>query len=450
MSQRLLLAFAMLLISAGPTVAQPSPAPDATVQRWLASSLDGWLAVYRRLHAHPELSQQERETSTLVAAELTRAGYAVTTGVGGFGVVGVLRNGPGATLLLRGDMDALPVLEQTDLPYRSQVSSRNSAGESVPVMHACGHDLHVTNLLASAAFLAQQRGLWSGTLLIVAQPAEELGEGASAMIADGLFKRFPRPDFALALHLDPELPAGKVAAISGWAAANVDSLDLTIHGRGGHGARPQDTSDPIVTAAHFITALQTLVSRRNDPQQPAVITVGSIHGGAKHNVIPDAVALQLTVRSYSDGVRSSLLADIAQLARDLCKAFECPKPPQLVVKEQHTPAVYNDPELATGALRVFRDVLGPPAIATLPPTMGGEDFGLYGKTLRIPSLLFRLGATPQTTFAASSRPGAPPPPGLHSSRFAPDAALSLRTGVRSTVALALDLFASAAARDAAP
>jgi amidohydrolase len=413
---------------------------DPAVQGWFDASQERWIGLYRGLHAKPELSRQERETAALVARELQSAGYQVTTGVGGFGVVGLLQNGVGKTLLLRGDMDALPVLEQTELPFRSRVQALDASGQSVSVMHACGHDIHITNLLASAAYLAEHRSEWSGTLVVIAQPAEEIGEGASAMIAAGLFKRFPRPDYAIALHVDADLPAGKVAANPAWAAANVDSVDLTILGRGGHGARPQDASDPIVTAAHFVTALQTLVSRRNDPQQPAVITVGSIHGGTKHNVIPDSVHLQLTVRSYSDAVRAQLLADIEQLARDLCKAFECPKPPKLEVKEKHTPAVYNDPNLTATASKLFQQVLGEHALGQLPPTMGGEDFGVYGKTLSVPSLLYRLGATPAAVHRASHRPGAAPVPGLHSSRFAPDAPLTLRTGVRSMVGLVLALL----------
>jgi len=433
-----------LLLCAVPLRAQPAaPAPqspDALLQGWLGGSLESWLGIYRKLHANPELSLQEQQTAALVAGELQRAGYQVTTGVGGFGVVGVLRNGSGPTLLLRGDMDALPVEEQTGLAYASRVRAKNDSGELVPVLHACGHDLHVTNLLASAAFMAAQRTLWSGTLLIVAQPAEELGEGASRMIAAGLFDRFPRPNYALALHVDPEALAGQVAATPGWVAANADSVDITLFGRGGHGARPQAAVDPIVVAAHFITALQTLVSRRNDPQQPAVVTVGSIHGGTKHNVIPDSVALQLTVRSYSDAVREQLLSGIRQLARDQCAAFGCPKPPEVRVKENYTPAVYNDPALARQAAAVFASALGPQAVVEIRPTMGGEDFGRFGRKLGVPSLLFRIGTASEAARRASKKPGAPPPPGLHSARFAPEAKPALQTGVRAMVNLALALL----------
>jgi amidohydrolase len=427
--------------SADALALEAPPEHDALVQRWLAGTIDGWLATYRQLHAHPELSLQERQTAALVARELTRAGYRVTTGVGGYGVVGLLDNGAGPTVLLRGDMDALPVAEQTGLPYASRVRAKNQQGTDGPVMHACGHDLHVVNLLAAAAFMAGQRSLWSGKLLIVAQPAEEIGEGASMMIKAGLLQRFPRPDYALALHVDAEIVAGHVGSVSGWAAANVDSVDVTLFGRGGHGARPSETVDPIVAAAYFVTALQTLVSRRNDPQQPAVVTVGSIHGGTKHNVIPDEVRMQLTVRSFSDPVRKLLLDGVAQLARDICSAFGCPKPPEVRVKENYTPAVYNDPQLEAAARKVFVAIFGEAAVEHPLATMGGEDFGRFARALGIPGLLFRLGAVSEQARLAAAQPGAAPLPTLHSSRFAPDAALALRSGVRATTGLLLALLA---------
>jgi amidohydrolase len=409
--------------------------PDATVSHWIDRQLPSYLELYRGIHAHPELAFQEQQTSALVARELKRAGYAVTERVGGFGVVGVLKNGPGRTLLLRGDMDALPVAEETGLAYASKVRAKDETGQPVSVMHACGHDLHVTNLLATAAFLAQQRAAWSGTLLIVAQPAEEQGEGALRMIDAGLFDRFPRPDYALAMHVDPDVMSGHVAIVSGWAAANSDAVDVKLYGRGGHGSRPQDAVDPIVLSAQYITALQTLVSRRNDPQQPAVITVGSIHGGTKRNVIPDSVQLLMTVRSYSDETRSRLLDGIAQLARDLSTAFGSPKAPEVKIKEAYTPAVWNDPKLATEATHVFQSVLGAQGVEPAQVPMTAEDFGRFGRQLKIPSLLIRLGATPEPQYQASKKPGGAPTPGLHTSRFTPDAPQTLRTGVRAMVAL---------------
>jgi amidohydrolase len=423
----------------------PVFAEDSALAHWLDERTPSYLELYRGLHQHPELSFQEQQTSELVARKLRDAGYSVTTSVGGFGVVAVLKNGPGHTLLLRGDMDALPVAEETGLPYASKVQAKDETGQLVSVMHACGHDLHVTNLLASATYLAEQRAQWSGTLLIVAQPAEEQGEGASRMIAAGLFEHFPKPDYALALHVDPDLESGHVAVVSGWAAANADSVDVTLYGRGGHGSRPQDTVDPIVLSAQYILALQTLVSRRNDPQQPAVVTVGAIHGGTKRNVIPDQVQLLLTVRSYSDETRARLLSGIGQLARDLSTAAGSPRPPEIKIKDNYTQAVYNDPQLAAAATQVFSAALGPSAIETVHAPMTAEDFGRFGRQLKIPSLLIRLGATPAATRKASQRAGAAPLPSLHSSRFAPDAPLTLRTGVRTFVALAISLLPRTAA-----
>ncbi len=417
-----------------------NPPHDARVRDWLEARLSGWVETYKHLHAHPELSLQEKETAALVARELTKVGYSVQTQVGGHGVVGLLRNGAGPTLMIRGDMDGLPVIEDTGLPYASKVRVKNDEGVTVGVMHACGHDVHVTNLLATAAFMAEHRQLWAGTLMIVAQPAEELGQGSSNMIADGLFKRFPRPDYALALHVSPQLAAGRVGYVSGWAFANVDSVDIAIHGRGGHGARPHQANDPIVTAAHLVTALQTLVSRRVDPQEAGVVTVGSFHGGTKHNVIPDSAHLQLTVRSYSDATRSELIDGIRQLARDVCRAFECAKPPTIRVKDNYTPAVYNDPGLTERAVGVFRAVLGADAVEAMKPTMGGEDFARYARQLKVPGLLFRLGAVAPAALERSRRKGGPPLPSLHSSRFAPDAARTLETGVRATANLALELL----------
>jgi hippurate hydrolase len=431
----------LLLVLPGLASAQAvAPAIDAAASRFADAEQPRYLELYRSIHSHPELAFQERQTSALVARELKGSGYMVTANVGGFGVVGVLKNGPGRTILIRGDMDALPIAEQTELPFASSIRAKDETGQAVAVMHACGHDLHVTNLLATAAFLARERAAWSGTLLIVAQPAEEQGEGARRMIEAGLFERFPKPDIAVAMHVDPDVTSGHVAVVSGWAAANADSVDVTLYGRGGHGSRPQDTVDPIVLSAQYITALQTLVSRRNDPQQPAVITVGSIHGGTKRNVIPDSVQLQMTVRSYSDETRTRLLDGIRQLARDMSTAFGSPKPPEIKIKESYTPAVYNDPNLAAEATRAFQSVLGPEGVEPGHVPMTAEDFGRYGRQLNIPSLLIRLGATPDARMQASKKPGAPPIPGLHTSRFVPDAPQALRTGVRAFAALVTALL----------
>jgi len=421
---------------------QVARADDAArIDAWVDEALGGLVDTYRFLHANPELSLHEANTAALVAESLRGAGYRVMERVGGHGVVGLLENGDGPTLLVRGDMDGLPVVEATGLPYASQVRASGEDGVSVGVMHACGHDIHVTNLIGTARLMADLRDHWRGSLVILAQPAEELGRGARMMIEDGLFDRIPLPDHAIALHVEGNLPAGWIGYVSGWAAANVDSVDITIHGRGGHGARPHSTIDPIVTAAHLVTQLQTIVSRRINPIEPAVVTVGSIHGGAKHNVIPDEVKLQLTVRSYSDAVRSQLLESIEQMARDTCVAFQCPQPPDVTIKDEYTPAMYNDPALAAKGAAVFSELLGAERVIALPAAMGGEDFGRYHRAKGFPAFLFRLGSVSAARFE-EARTGGDPLPSLHSSRYAPDPAPTLQTGVRATARLAFALLGS--------
>lgn len=416
---------------------------DPLVRAWLHRTLPSWVRRYEEVHAHPELSLAEHATAATVAAELERAGYRVTSGVGGTGVVGVLANGTGPVVLVRGDMDALPVKEETGLPYASRVTATLPDGNATGVMHACGHDVHTTALLAVATLLAEMRASWRGTLVAVAQPAEELGRGADAMIRDGLFTRVPKPDAVVALHVAADLAAGDVGITPGFHMANVDSVDVTIYGRGGHGARPHETVDPIVTAAHVVTALQTLVSRRVDPVEPAVVTVGAIHGGTKHNVIPDQVTLQLTVRSFRDDVRRTLLDGIAEITTDVCAAFRCPRSPLVKVKEEGTPAAYNDPALTAAARAVFTAAFGPAAVVERRPEMGGEDFGRYATAANAPGFMFRLGSIDRTALAASRKPGATALPGLHSSRYAPTPAPTLATGIRAMAHLVLSLLSRA-------
>ena len=436
-----------LLLGPGPAMqAEPlrrGVAPDVAtaIDARVAERLPRMLEHYRHLHAHPELSLHEEETAAYVARFLRERAFDVETGVGGHGVVGLLENGEGPVLLIRGDMDGLPVTEATDLPYASRMRTRNADGVLVGTMHACGHDVHVTNLLGTAAILGDLRDLWRGTLVILAQPAEEIGLGALQMIEDGLFDRVPAPDHGLALHVDGDLPVGSIGYVSGWAAANVDSLEITVHGRGGHGARPHQTVDPIAISAHIVTALQTIVSRRVDPSQPAVVTVGSIHGGTKGNVIPDEVRMALTVRSYSDEVRALLLASIREIATETCAAHRCTKPPDIVVKETYTPAVYNDPGLTAHAVEVFAALLGPDAVHAITPTMTGEDFGRYTRAAGFPTLLFRLGSVDSERWQQAQEEDGAPLPSLHSSRYAPEAEGTLRTGLRTMVRLALSLLA---------
>lgn len=400
-----------------------------------------WLTLYKDLHAHPELSLQEKRSAELIAQRMASAGYEVTASVGGHGVVGVMKNGNGPTVLIRGDMDALPVVEETELPYRSEVTVTRADGHTVGVMHACGHDMHQTVLVGTAETLAATRDRWRGTLVMIAQPAEEIGAGARAMIEDGLFERFPKPDYCLALHVADDLPAGDIGYTSGWALANVDSVDITIFGRGGHGSRPSQAVDPIVAAAHVIVALQTIVSRRVPAIEPGVVTVGSIHAGAKHNIIPNEAKMLLTVRSYTDETRKILLDGIRKITVNTCRAMGCPKDPDVVVREdEFTPATYNDPALTEAAVGVLKTLLGDEHVQYRKAKMGGEDFGRYPRYLGVPGFIYWLGSVQKDRYAESQKPGAPPLPSVHSSKYAPDPKPTIETGVKAMTSVALALL----------
>ncbi len=434
------LCLGLAALAAPQALAEVAGAQRQAIDHWLEPRMPGLIGRYQQLHSQPELSLQESKTAALVADQLRQAGYTVHEGIGGHGVAGVLANGPGPTLLIRGDMDALPVTEDTGLPYASKVTVENAAGDHVGVMHACGHDIHTVGMLGTAQLLAALRDDWRGTLIFVGQPAEELGSGSLAMIQDGLFERVGRPDFALALHVEPELAAGQVGYTMGWTGANVDSVDITIFGRGGHGARPHKAVDPIVTSAYLITQLQTLVSRRIAPREPAVVTVGSIHGGSKHNIIPEQVQLQLTVRSYADEVRQTLIEGIRGMARDTCASFQCPQPPAVSVRDHYTPSIYSDPALVRRAATLFKAQFGAEQVVNWPPSMGGDDFARYARTLKVPGMLFRIGTTDPERLRASRQPGGEPLPTLHSSHYAPEAAPALQTAVRAMSLLALELL----------
>ena len=400
------------------------------------------LALYKHLHANPELSFKENNTSERIAQELSEIGFSVTEGIGGFGIVAVMQNGEGPTLMLRTDMDALPVEEQTGLPYSSSTTATMADGNTVPVMHACGHDIHMTVLVGTARSLAANRDTWQGTLMLIAQPAEERGAGARLMLADGLFERFPRPDYNLALHVSAELPAGVIGYTRGYAMANVDSVDITVRGIGGHGAFPHQTKDPVVIAAQLILQLQTIVSREISPLEPAVITVGSIHGGSKHNIIGDSVELQLTVRSYSDETREYLLRRIEEISNGVARTAGLPDHllPEVKVRDEYTPSVFNHPELTDRAVTVLTIELGESNVRAVPPVMIGEDFARYGRSEPlIPSLLFWLGAVDpnlySTTMSQSDKL-----PSLHSPIFAPLLQPTIVTGVRALTTLAQNLL----------
>jgi amidohydrolase len=396
-------------------------------------------ALYKDLHQTPELSLHEEKTSAKLAGRLKTLGYDVTDHVGGFGVVAVMKNGKGPTVLMRADMDALPVEEKTGLPYASKVRTKDDSGVEVPVMHACGHDVHMTSLIGAATLLAKAKNRWRGTLVVIAQPAEEGGGGAKNMVKDGLLTRFPKPDFAISFHDLPFVPAGKVGVTSGYAMANVDSVDITIFGRGGHGSAPQNTVDPIVIAARTVLALQTIVARENDPRDPAVVTVGSIHGGTKHNIIPDQVKLQLTVRTYKEEVRNRVLAAIARIAKAESAAAGAPKPPTVIVDQDRVLAIYNDPALIKRLTTAFATALGASNVVEVPPLMAGEDFGEIGAAAKIPYALFWVGGTNPKTFEAADG-DMTKLPYLHSSEWAPDREPTLKMGTAALTLAVLELF----------
>lgn len=434
--------FAALLL---PFALQPSqdPAP-AAAGPWIEEALPGLVEVYQALHRAPELSFQEARTAAAMAGILDGLGFEVTTGIGGHGVAGTLRNGPGPVLLLRCDMDALPVAEATGLPYASQVTASNEDGSQTAVMHACGHDVHMTVWAGAATFLARHRDRWSGTLVCVAQPAEERGAGARMMLEDGLYARTDTPDYTLALHVTEQLPAGTVGFHPGYALANVDSVDLTVRGRGGHGSAPHSTHDPIALAARIIMGLQHIVSREVKPIEDAVVTVGSIHGGTKHNIIPDEVLMQLTVRSYTPEVRAQVLAAIERVATFEARAAGFPEdllPVVRVRQDEHTPAAWNDPELVARVNRILAPVLGAGRLVEVEASMGGEDFGRYAPAAGCPGYIFWLGVTENGLWQASRQAGAAPLAGIHTAGFTPDPAPSIRTGVTAMTTAALELLA---------
>ena len=410
---------------------------QAQVQKEYASLV----TFYKDLHAHPELSFQEERTARKVADELKQAGFAVTTKVGGNGVVGVWRNGSGPTILVRADLDALPVKEESGLAYASTNRAKDDQGNEVSVMHACGHDMHMTVFIGTARTLAALKDHWQGTLVLIGQPAEERVGGARQMIADGLFNRFPRPDYCLALHVNGSLAAGSVGYTEGYALANVDTVDITFRGVGGHGSAPHMTKDPIVLAAQAILAFQTIVSRETEPGNPAVVTVGSIHGGTKHNIIPDEVKLQLTVRSYTDEVRTNTITSIKRITRAMAQAAGVPdnRMPVVTLSDESVSATFNDPPLTRRLSGAFQSWLGADKTVAIKPVMGAEDFSEYGRTQeKIPICMFWLGAVEPKRVEESRQSGVPLP-SLHSSRFAPVPEPTIRTGVTAMTAAVLEL-----------
>ncbi|TWT67280.1 M20 metallopeptidase family protein [Allorhodopirellula solitaria] len=418
-------------------VASPGAvANQHNVSQWLDQQLPEVLQLYAWLHAHPEVSFEEKETAAKLAGLWREAGFDVTENVGGFGIVGVLKNGEGPTVMLRTDLDALPVTEQTPVPYASKQTVTREDGSSTGVMHACGHDIHMTNLTTVLQWLAEHRDAWSGTLLAIGQPAEEHGAGAKAMLEDGLFERFPRPDYALAMHVGSDTPTGQISIRPGFSQANVDSVDITMKGRGGHGSAPHTTIDPVVQAAELVISLQMIVSREIAPIEPAVVTVGSIHGGTKHNVIGNDCTLQLTVRSYSPDVRDQLLKAIRRRAFGIAATHAAPEPD--VVLSEGTPSLKNDAELAGRMRTVFSELLGDDNVVENEPSMGGEDFSRYGIE-GVPILMYKVGSVSQARLDRFEKLGIPPA-SLHSAVYYPDAEQTLRVSIGAMTSGVLELM----------
>ena len=421
------------------------------VEKAALSELPSLLAIYKDIHSHPELSGHEEHTATLVAKELRAVGCEVTENFGKYedsklkcyGVVGVMRNGGGPTVLVRTDMDALPVHEETGLPYASTVTTKNDEGRDVSIMHACGHDAHMAAFIGTARALQRLKQEWNGTIIFIGQPAEEALGGARAMLKAGLYNRFGKPDFALGFHDKADLQTGHIGVTPGYTYANVDSVDVTVRGIGGHGAYPHKTKDPIVLAAEMINTWQTIASRENNPLDPIVVTVGSIHGGTKHNIIPDEVKMQLTVRTYKSEVRDRVLKAIDDIAKGIASTDGVPAdraPIVSVAKDQFTPATYNNPDLTKKLVAVWKKVLGDGNVDIVDATMGGEDFSEYSlPDHSIPAVDFHIGAVDPAKIEQFKKEGKELP-SLHSSKFAPVPEPTIKVGIVGMTSAVLELM----------
>jgi amidohydrolase len=436
----------VFILGAHLALAQQNPVENAAV-----SELPSLLAIYKDIHSHPELSGHEERTAAMVAKELRAVGCEVTENFGKYeqpnlkcyGVVGVMKNGSGPTVLVRTDMDALPVHEETGLPYASTVTTKNDEGRDVSVMHACGHDAHMAAFIGTARVLQRLKENWSGTIIFVGQPAEEAIGGARALLKAGLYNRFGKPDFALGFHDKSDLQTGHIGVTEGYTYANVDSVNITVRGIGGHGAYPHRTKDPIVLSAEIINALQTIASRENNPLEPVVVTVGSIHGGTKHNIISDEVKMQLTVRTYKSEVRDRVLAAIDRITKGCATAAGIPPdraPIVEVLKNEFTPATYNNPDLTKRLVAVWKKAIGSENVEMVPPTMGGEDFSEYSlPDHSIPAVDFHIGAVDPEKIAQFKKDGKELP-SLHSSKFAPVPEPTIRVGIIGMTSAVLDLM----------
>jgi len=442
----LLSVLCLSLLVPGFVLAQQSP-----VEKAADGELPSLLAIYKDIHSHPELSWHEERTSALIAKELRAVGCEVIEQFGkydnpnlkGYGVIGIMKNGDGRTVLVRTDMDALPVEEETGLPYASKVVTKNEEGKDVHVAHACGHDAHMAAFVGTARVLQRLKDEWHGTVMFVAQPAEETVSGARALLKAGLYNRFGKPDFALGYHDNAFLETGKIGICEGYTYANADSVNITVRGVGGHGAYPHKTKDPIVVSAEIINALQTIVSRENNPIDPAVVTVGSIHGGTKHNIIPDEVKMQLTVRTYKSDVRDRVLAEIDRITKGCAVTAGIPPeraPIVDVLKDQFCPATYNNPELTKRLVAVWKKQLGEDQVVKTDPTMGAEDFSEYSlPDHSIPAVDFWIGAVDPEKIAEYKKEGKELP-SLHSSKFAPVPEPTIRVGIIGMTSAVLELM----------
>ncbi len=433
-----------ILWTSAAALALAAPAAAQTLGSEVQKQMPSLMAIYKDFHANPELSFMEVRSAGILAAEARKLGFEVTEKVGGTGVVAVMKNGPGPVVLVRADMDGLPVTEQTGLPGASKVRVTTKEGVETGVMHACGHDTHMTAWIGVARLMAANKAKWSGTLVMIGQPAEERGAGARMMLADGLYTRFPKPEYALAFHDAAQFPAGKIGYTPGYALANVDSVDISVKGVGGHGAYPQTTKDPIVLASRIVGALQTLVSREISPLDSAVVTVGSFHAGAKHNIISDEAKLQLTVRSYSDEVRDHLLDGIARIVKGEAIAAGMPDdkmPVVTVQKDEYTPATFNTPEFTEEMAAYLKTSFGNDRVVQMPPVMGGEDFSRFGREDKsIKSLIVWVGGVPQAEYDAAKKEGRTLP-SLHSPFWAPDAPAVISTATEALTAMTMKLMA---------
>jgi len=438
-TKTLLALFCVIAIVPATDAGPKTAVPFAVIQKRTTAESPALVALYKHFHAHPELALNEERTAARLAKELAAAGFTVTPKVGGHGVVAVLKNGPGKTILVRADMDGLPIVEQTALPYASKELTRDAAGRNVGVMHACGHDINITCLVGTARLLASMKDRWSGTLVFIGQPAEEIGAGARAMLEDGLLKRFPRPDFALALHCDARYAHSHVNYREGLMQANVDSVDILVRGKGGHGAAPHTTIDPIVLAARIILDLQTIVSRERNPLDPVVVTVGSIHGGTKHNIIPAEVKLELTVRTTTDATRKHTLEAIKRITHAAALGANAPEPTVSVNLDNYTPSLTNDTNLARRIVPLFQAALGKDHVHERPMSLGGEDFSQFVRA-GIPGFYYFLGTAAPERFEESLKPGGRPLAFTHTAFYYPIPEPTIQTGVSTMTLAVLELL----------